>query len=86
LENLPGSRHHCHMFRADELRSFLLAHGLEILDIAASNCLTTGWDLTDSRGDDSRWAEILRLEIEATREPGCLDMGSHLIAVTRTPG
>ena len=84
-ENLPDVTHRCHLFRAAELRGMLSDHGLEVLDMAASNSLATGWDLTDTRRDPERWAELLHLELEATREAGCLDMGSHLIAVVRTP-
>ena len=77
--------HRCHLFRAAELQRLLADHGLEVLDMAASNCLSTGWELTATRQDPERWAELLHLELEATREAGCLDMGSHLIAVVRTP-
>ena len=84
--HLPEVTHRCHLFRASELQQLLADHGLDVLDMAASNCLSTGWDLTASRQDPERWAELLYLELEATREAGCLDMGSHLIAVVRTPG
>ena len=32
---------------------------------------------------DPTWAHLIEMEIEACREPGCLDMGTHLIAVCR---
>lgn len=81
----PGSRHDCHMFRAAELRRFLEGQGLEVAAMSASNTLTTGWDepLTEVRQDPERWAELLAMEIEACCEAGCLDMGSHIIAVAR---
>ena len=31
------------------------------------------------------WRQLLEMEIEACREPGCLDMGTHIIAVVRKP-
>lgn len=83
--NLPDVTHRCHLYRASELQELLADHGLEVLDIAASNCLSTGWDLTRCRSDAERWAELLYLELHATREAGCIDMGSHIIAVARTP-
>jgi hypothetical protein len=33
--------------------------------------------------DAATWQHLLEMEIEACREPGCLDMGTHLIAVCR---
>jgi hypothetical protein len=32
---------------------------------------------------DPDWAHVIEMEIEACREPGCLDMGTHVIAVCR---
>lgn len=42
-----------------------------------------GWSepLSKLRVDTARWNELLAMELEACREPGCLDMGTHLIAV-----
>ncbi len=33
------------------------------------------------RQDPVKWAELLKMELEACREPGCLDLGTHLIGV-----
>ena len=33
------------------------------------------------RADAEKWNELLRMEIEACATPGCVDMGTHLIAV-----
>src|SRR5258705_8097409 len=78
-----GLRHRCHLFRASEFREFLDAHLVSILTLSASNCLSTVWGekLKSIRADPVRWEELLRMELEACREPGCLDMGTHLIAV-----
>lgn len=77
------SNHHCHLFRAGELRGFLEEMGVEILEMSASNCLSAVWGdrLDDIRKDSAKWQHLLELEIEACKEPGCLDMGTHLIAV-----
>ena len=82
-----GSRHQCQLFRADEFRGLLSSTGWELCALAASNSLSTVWGapLDQLRLDEVRWAELLAMEVEATQQPGCLDMGSHLIAVMRRP-
>jgi SAM-dependent methyltransferase len=87
-ENYPTGHHFCHMYRAGEFRELLGRAGLEVVAMAASNCLSTQWNdhLVEIRHDAEKWAELLRIELEATREPGCLDMGTHLITVARKPG
>lgn len=88
---LPGSHegatHFMHMFRAGEFRTFLEDGGLEVFAMSASNCLSLTWNdlLAEIRQDREKWAELLRMEREATAEPGALDMGTHLIAVARKP-
>jgi 2-polyprenyl-3-methyl-5-hydroxy-6-metoxy-1,4-benzoquinol methylase len=82
----PGRRDNfMHMFRASELQAWLLAAGLEVLATSASGCLSGGWNekLQQIRSDPQRWQELLRCELEASAEPGALDMGTHLIAVAR---
>ena len=70
-----------HLFRADEVRSWLQGAGLRILDISASGVLASGLadDLTPIRQDPVKWNELLRMEIEASADPGCLGLGTHLI-------
>ena len=82
-------RHRCHLFRASEFREFLESQRSSILDVSASNCVSTVWGekLMDIRGDSARWNELLGMELEACRQPGCLDMGTHLLAVIeKLPG
>lgn len=83
---LPDQGHYCHMFRGDELRELLAMAGLEVVAMSASNCLSArqGEDLDDLDGDT--WDELVRMEIEASRQPGCIDMGTHLIGVGLKPG
>ena len=78
-----GLRHRCHMFRATEFREFLQSHAVGVLNLSASNCLSAVWGekLNDIRADDERWNELLEMELEACQQPGCLDMGTHLICV-----
>ena len=86
-ERVGTDQHYCHMFHAAELRSFLESAGLEITDISASNCLATNWTemLAQVPEDDPIWAHLIEMEIEAGSKPGCLDMGTHLIALCRVP-
>ena len=78
-----GLRHRCHLFRGSEFREFLESHRISILDLAASNCVSAVWGdkLMEVRADSARWDELLRMELEACRQPGCLDMGTHMLAV-----
>jgi SAM-dependent methyltransferase len=78
-----GLRHRCHLFRASEFRAFLENHDVSILDFSATNCISTVWGekLKSLRADPVKWNELLQIELEACRQPGCLDMGTHLLAV-----
>jgi ubiquinone/menaquinone biosynthesis C-methylase UbiE len=80
-----ASIHFCHMYRADEFRTFLERSGAVVEVISASDCLSATWaEYLGTLPDDSEaWQLLLEAEIEACREPGCVDMGTHLIAVCR---
>jgi SAM-dependent methyltransferase len=80
-----GTRHQCHLFRADEFRSFLSTADCDLVALSASNALSTAWGdrLLAIRQEPARWAELLAMEEAACAEPGALDMGTHLIAVLR---
>jgi SAM-dependent methyltransferase len=87
-EQSAASTHFCHMYRAAELRAFLERAGAEIEVLSASDCLSATWaePLEAAQKDEATWQHLLEMEIEACREPGCLDMGTHLIAVCRKAG
>lgn len=72
-----------HMFRADELMKWLEQKELQVVDLSASNCISLTWNemLKQIRRDSEKWNELLRMEVEACADPGCLNMGTHLIAV-----
>lgn len=74
--------------RAAEFRECLQSAGFEVTAMSASNCLSAAWGekLTETQADARKWSELLRMELEACREPGCLDMGTYLIAVARKRG
>jgi hypothetical protein len=75
------------MYRAAELRSLLEASGVAIEVLSASDCISANWDqvLEPLEKDEAAWQYLLEVEIEACRETGCVDMGTHLIAVCRKP-
>jgi 2-polyprenyl-3-methyl-5-hydroxy-6-metoxy-1,4-benzoquinol methylase len=76
-----------HLFRAGELKVWLEQKNLRIMDISASNCISLTWNdmLKEIRNDAEHWEELLRMELEACAEEGCLNMGTHLVAVVRKP-
>lgn len=84
----PEANHHAHMYRAAELRDVLEREGLEVIEMSASNCLSAarGDQLDEVRQDETQWAHLLEMELEACREPGCVDLGTHTIAVARRIG
>ena len=85
-ENFPERKNNfMHMFREKELTKWLEKRGLIIMARSASNCISLTWNetLKQYRTDNEKWNELLRMELEACAEPGCLDMGTHLIAVAR---
>ena len=74
-----------HLFRAKELVEWLEENQLAIMDLSASNCISLAWNemLKTIRNDEEKWDELLQMEVEACAESGCLDMGTHLIAVVK---
>lgn len=82
------STHHCHMYRSAELRELVQDCGLRVVAMSASNGLSINWTDEDCGypEDRVRWEELLRMELEACRQPGCLDMGTHLLFVGERKG
>ena len=74
-----------HLFRASEFFRWLESAGLKILDRSASNCISLAWNetLKEIRDDSEKWNELLRIELEACADEGCLGLGSHILAVTQ---
>ena len=64
---------------------FLEQNQTEVLAISASNCLSADWGekLLEVRQDAAKWHKLLKMELEASREQGCLDLGTHIIAVAK---
>ena len=81
----PGSTHHCHMYRAAELRALLDAHDLVDVELSASSALSTGVASSVVAADSPPWLAVLALERVACAEPGYLDAGTHLLGLARRP-
>lgn len=79
------SKHYIHMYRANEYQNILKCAGLEIEAISTTNALSTnlGDQLNSILEDSDKWHHLIEMELEACREPGCLDLGTHLIAVCK---
>ncbi len=79
------SDHHCHMFRAEELKADLAQVGFEILSLSASNCISAmrADDIPEIKKDAEKWQYFLDLEIRACQSPGMIESGTHLIAVVQ---
>lgn len=77
--------HPMHLFRSAELLALLRDHGAEIVAASAANFLTVGHrDALDAVvKDEELWNAVLRAEIEACKQPGALDGGTHIIAVAQ---
>jgi SAM-dependent methyltransferase len=80
-----GINHFCHLFRAAELRRFLEGAGLTVEVLSASNTVSANWheQLEEFEPGSEAWRQLRAFELEACCEPGCLDMGTHIIAVCR---
>jgi SAM-dependent methyltransferase len=78
-------RNFMHLFRAGELVGWLEQFGLIVMDISASNCISLTWNeaLGKIRGDAEKWNELLRMELDAGADEGCLNLGTHIITVAR---
>ena len=76
-------KHRCHMYRYSEFRSLLRSAGADAArDVSIQLSLNTLRGVARSiRHDEARWNDLLQMELDACREPGCLDMGTHMIAV-----
>lgn len=84
-ETVSASSRFWHAYRADEFRAFIQDAGAEVLLLSASDSLTTTWrDLMGKWREDARtWKHLIELEIEACKQSGRLDTGTHILAVAR---
>lgn len=76
-----GEGHICRMFRWSELRDLVNAAGGTVRDACASNWASLGdaEALARLEANPDRWTRFLQQELNACREPGALDGGTHVI-------
>ncbi len=86
-KTIGPARHYTHMFRSSEFRRLLEQGGWCVESMSASSCLSVGWAeyLEGLAETDPIWGHLIEMELEASHEAGCLDMGTHLIAICRRP-
>jgi SAM-dependent methyltransferase len=79
--------HPMHLFRSAELLGLLGEQGAEVVAVSASNFLSPNHNrfLEGVVERPELWDAVLRAEVEACRQPGALDGGTHLIAVGQRP-
>ncbi len=84
-ESVAVAKAFYHAFRSEEFVAFLEGAGAKIEMLSASDCITSTWEglLGMWRENGRRWQALLDVELMACQQPGCLDMGSRLIAVAR---
>lgn len=76
------------MYRAFELRQLLTACNCDVVDMSASNCLSTVRQhrqqfIEQNLLKDDAWSDFLQWELEFCAEDGCLDSGTHIIAIAQ---
>jgi ubiquinone/menaquinone biosynthesis C-methylase UbiE len=82
---LDRSNHRLKMYRGSELRQLLQSCGCEIMVMSASNCLSNNRNpfLEQNLVKTDFWSDFLQWELDFCVEDGCLDSGTHIIAVVR---
>lgn len=80
LDGDVNDGHHMQLYRWRDLRALLERHGAEIVAASAANFLS----IAHPEVFDGELAEqALEWELAASREPGVLDCGTHIVAVSR---
>lgn len=84
-ETYHNDGHYMHMFQAAELQDWLRQAGTQLLAISACNSLSPTWgeQLVETRNQPEKWDLLLEMELEASAQPGALDMSTHLLAVVK---
>ena len=78
----------CHFFRADEIRRLSECCGLETIEMAGCEGLSTGMiEATVRLGQDAeKWERWTDLIVKTSAEPAVVDMAEHMLYIGRTPG
>jgi ubiquinone/menaquinone biosynthesis C-methylase UbiE len=82
---LDRNKNRLKMYRGSELRQLLQSCGCEIIAMSASNCLSNNRNqfLEQNLVTTDSWSDFLQWELNFSAEDGCLDSGTHIIAVVR---
>ena len=75
------------LYTSTYMREFLEGHGCRILEVAATNTITSSYwgELKRISASQEATEVLFRLEREFCTRPGLLDMGEHLIVTAETP-
>jgi SAM-dependent methyltransferase len=86
-ENLDSVVHRCRMYKAHDIRRIAEENGVTVVATSAANYLSLIHDeyLTAVAEDSPEWTELLRMELTACANPGCVDAGTHIIVVGKKP-
>lgn len=80
--NHEGADHLCRMYRAEGIQDLYRTCGIDPLAVSASNFLSINWDTyLAEKSTPEQWATLVDMELSATRDPGCLNSGNHIIVV-----
>jgi SAM-dependent methyltransferase len=83
LEERFSIGHRVRLFLSSELTAMLTKQPCRVVEMSASNFLGyASEDVLENRWlDPEFWNAFLKVELEASRQPGALDGGTHIIAV-----
>jgi ubiquinone/menaquinone biosynthesis C-methylase UbiE len=76
-----------HFFRADEIRQLAESHGLETVEVAGCQGLSTG--LIEATNlvaqDEAKWQVWVDLLLRTSTEPAVVDMAEHILYIGNAP-
>ena len=71
-----------HFFRAKEVRTLAESCGLETLEMASCEGLSTGmWEATNALQDVDKWQNWLKVVIDTSNQPSIVDFAEHILYV-----
>ena len=71
-----------HFFRAREIRTLAESCGLDTLEMAGCEGMSTGmWEATNALQDTNKWRNWLNLVIETSNQPAIVDFAEHILYV-----
>ena len=85
LDRSESDKNSLKMYRAKELRQLLESNEFEVVKMSASNCLSLNRNefLEQKLQNTDAWSDFLNWELDFCGSDGCLDGGTHIIAVAK---